>query len=148
MNMTKGQIRTNYTNLPVDKVWSLLTERAALESWLQADSLQQLDEGDLGRGSCLRVIRNQRTHDYQLTYWEPLKAFVLKRQSLHLRISYHFRIWDESDATRVEFTVENDSSGLWRWPTAFIVWKESRRLAQYLNNMIAASNSDLPQHGF
>ncbi|MEX2131677.1 MAG: hypothetical protein WD772_09330 [Pseudohongiellaceae bacterium] len=145
--MTVSQIRADTTGLRIDKIWSLLTEPAALESWLQADSLQQLDEGDLGRGSCLRAVRNRHAHDYKVTYWEPSKAFVLQRRSPHLCISYHFRARDELDKTRVEITVENDSSGLWRWLAAFIVWKENHRMARYMENLIATLEPDPQQPG-
>jgi hypothetical protein len=111
-----------------------LVNPEATARWLSADTVRQLDAGELGRGSRLLAESRGKAREFYVTYWEPGRALGLQYRGMYLRYSLRFDLEPEHAPVRIQVTAINQSSGLWRWPAAFIVWREQRRLISLILN--------------
>lgn len=112
----------------VEKLWASVSKPASIATWLAVDSVRQLDEGELGRGSSLCARRAGKSREYQVTYWEPRRALGLKYQGRFLQTAYRFSLEPEEDPVRIRVQLVNQSEGLWHWLNALIIGRERRRI--------------------
>ena len=124
-----------------DTLWQLLVDTDSMARWLSADKVRQVDEGELGRGSCLLAEFSGKVREYRVTYWEPLRALCLQYRGSRIQFSIRFDLIPEQAPERISVSTINQVSGLWNWPTAVISWREQRRIVKEIARLEQCAKS-------
>lgn len=112
---------------PCSEVWNFITDFNKASLWIPSiNRVEQPDEGELGRGSTLKFIINERVTVRRIRYWEPDKCLILTAFQKSGEIDTCYRLTPCAIGTKLEVEVSIGPSGFQLLATPFLIWMAKR----------------------
>ena len=139
----KFSITTVIARQPAD-VWDFITDFGNAPAWMPGISrVEQLDEGEPGRGSTLLLELKGSSFQQQVSYWELEKCLILSSELHNMPTEESYRLESIADRTELELGIVIDVKGIRLLLLPFIYWSAKRDANKRLQRIKLSLERDI-----